>query len=494
MRYKRIMKERYELIFKYIGILTMAIGSFLLLPLLILPFYPEDIVHLKSFLLPAFIFLGLGFIIWKLTQHKEEDVTLSLKEGGIIVLISWIVAIIASAMPFIVAGKLNITQAVFEATSGWTTTGLSVVDVTKTAHIFLLWRSIMQFFGGAGLIVVMLSSVLHPYGFGLYNAEGRSDQLLPHIKRSTKAIMLIYSGYIIGGILLYVIAGMGVFDAINHSIAALSTGGFSTKADSIGHWDSLSIELITWILMLLGTTNFATHFALLKGKFKIVLKNGEVRLLMLLVTIFTPVIGYFSLTEIYTKLPTILRRSIFEVISAISTTGFSLDTFATWNSFGIISMVGLMIIGGGTGSTAGGIKLYRIYLMFKSIFWEMKSYFLPKNAVTQNFIWRGEKKLYIEPEYIREAANYIFLYLTTYFIGVLIYLAYGYNLSDSMFEFASSLGTVGLSVGVTAPDAPVGILWTETIGMLLGRLEFLVIFFAIIKIIKDANFLALESE
>ncbi|PRX25278.1 trk system potassium uptake protein TrkH [Orenia metallireducens] len=491
MRYKNIIRERYKLIIKYIGMLTMAIGGFLLLPLLVLPFYPEEVIYIEAFLTPAAIFFGIGFLLWKLTSVKD-DVTLSLKEGGIIVLISWIVAIIASAIPFMITGELNFTQAIFEATSGWTTTGLSVVDVTKASHVFLMWRSIMQFFGGVGLIVVMLSSVLHPYGFGLYNAEGRSDQLLPHVKKSTKAIMYIYLGYIIGGTILYVIAGMGVFDAINHAIPALSTGGFSTKADSIGHWNSLPIEMVTWLLMIFGTINFATHFALLKGKFKVFFKNGEIRLLLFIIAIFTPIVSYFSLSGLYTSLPATVRRGFFEVVSAISTTGFSLDTFSNWNQFGVLAMVLLMWIGGGTGSTAGGIKLYRIYLMIKSVWWELKGYFLPPNSVVENYIWRGEQKLYIKAEYIRETANYIFLYMATYFIGVLIYLAYGYGLTESMFEFASSVGTVGLSIGITSPDAPVGILWTQTVGMFLGRLEFLVIFFAIAKIVKDAKYLATE--
>ena len=492
MRFKNIIKGRYKLLLHYIGILVMSMALFLLLPLLVIPFYPQDISYLSVFIIPSLVLLILGFGLWKFIQPKEEEVSLSLKEGGIIVLISWLTAIIASAVPFILAGKLNFTQAIFEATSGWTTTGLSVIDEATTSHIFLMWRSIMQFFGGAGLIVVMLSSIIHPYGFGLYNAEGRSDQLLPHVKRSAKAIMLIYSGYTIAGIILYYIVGMGFFDAINHSIAALSTGGFSTKPASISHWDSLGIELVTWILMLLGTTNFATHFALLKGKFKTFIKNGEVKLMTFLIALSVPLIGYFSLSELYSSMPKLIRRSIFEVITAISTTGFSLDIFTTWNAFGMLALIILMLIGGGTGSTAGGIKLYRVYLMFKSLVWEFKSYFLPPNAVEENYIWRGEKKTYIKPEYIRETANYIYLYLITYAIGVLIYLAHGYSLVNSMFEFASSLGTVGLSIGITAADAPVSILWLETAGMLLGRLEFLVIFFAIAKLLKDIKYLAVE--
>ncbi|MGM0508210.1 MAG: TrkH family potassium uptake protein [Fusobacteriota bacterium] len=492
MRHKNIIKDRYKLMAKYIGILIMSVGGFLLLPLPILFFYPEDVIYIKSFTIPSVLCVILGFIIWKLSKGKGEG-SLSLKEGGIIVLVSWLVAIISSAFPFIINEQLNFTQAVFESTSGWTTTGLSVVDVTETPKIFLLWRSIMQFFGGAGLVVVMLSSVLHPYGFELYNAEGRNDQLLPHIKKSTKAIMYIYSGYTLAGILLYVVAGMGVFDAINHSIAALSTGGFSTRPESIGYWDSLPIEMITWILMILGTINFATHFTLLKGKFKIFFKNGEIKLMLFIIAFFAPFIGYFTLGTVYTSVSDKLRRSLFEVISAISTTGFSLDVFSNWNQIGVFAMILMMLIGGGTGSTAGGIKLYRIYLMIKSFWWELKMYFLPKNAVVENYIWRGEEKTYIKIEYIRETANYIFIYMTTFFAGVLVYLAHGYDLLESMFEFASSLGTVGLSIGLTSPDAPAMILWTQTLGMILGRLEFLVIIFAVMKIFKDIKYMALNK-
>src|SRR6056297_2994210 len=127
---------------------------------------------------------------------------------------------------------------------------------------------------------------------------------------------------------------MTIFDAFNHSLAALSTGGFSTKANSIGHFNSLSIEVVTWILMLIGTTNFATHYALL---------NGKIRLLMLLNAVFIPILVYFSINNLYDKLPNVLRRAIFETITAISTTGFSLDTFNTWNLFGILLIIILML-------------------------------------------------------------------------------------------------------------------------------------------------------
>jgi trk system potassium uptake protein TrkH len=297
--------------------------------------------------------------------------------------------------------------------------------------------------------------------------------------------LIIYSGYVLAGILLYRLLGMGLFDAINHSMAALSTGGFSTKVNSIGEWNSLPLELCTIVLMLLGSMNFATHYLLLRGKFRSVLLNGEVQLLLFIIAFLTPVTAFLGLRELYPNLPHALRIASFQVISAFTTTGFSTVSYSNWNAFSILALVLLMIIGAAMNSTGGGIKLYRIYLLMKSLLWEIRQYFIPRSAISMHYIWRGENKFYVEAFHIREVANYTFLFLGTYFVGVMIFLAKGYPLAESLFEFASALGTVGLSIGITTKDAPSLILWTEIAGMFLGRLEFYVIFFALIKLSKD---------
>ncbi|HSH51964.1 MAG TPA: potassium transporter TrkG, partial [Bacteroidales bacterium] len=177
----------------------------------------------------------------------------------------------------------------------------------------------------------------------------------------------------------------------------------------------------------------------------------------------------------------------FEIISALSTTGFSTVGYGNWDGFAVFVMIVLMIIGGGAGSTAGGLKQYRVYIMLKSLIWDIKGYLLPKNVIRQNYVNRPEGKYYVTKNHILEVSNFTTLYMITYAIGVGILLLNGYPLKDSMFEFASSLGTVGLSVGITSPHAPSIVLWTQTIGMMLGRLEFIVVFFAAMKIIKDAK-------
>lgn len=488
MDYTSLLKYRYRLIIKYTGLIVMIVGGVLLLPFLSLLFYPGDYVYLPYFLFTALISLLVGGFMYYKAGAGGETVSLTLKEGGIIVLLSWFIALIFSALPFIWGLKMSWTHSIFEVVSGWTTTGLSVMNVAKTPAIYLLWRSIMQLMGGAGLAVIALSSILPMQGMGLYMAEARSDQLLPHVQRSTQMIMKIYLAYIGAGVLLYYLSGMGLFDAINHSIAAISTGGFSTVQASIGHWNSVPIELVTIILMFLGTINFATHYALLQGKFKTFFRNGEIRLMGFLLIISIPLVVFIGLNGLYTELSSSFRDTVFQLVSALSTTGFSTIDFVFWPIFANFFVIIFMLIGGGTGSTAGGIKQFRVYIILKSIYWEIKQHFLPKNRVNEDYVWRGEDKLYIKDKNIREIANYIILYLFTYLSGVLIFLASGYSLRDSLFEFASALGTVGLSIGITGPDASGLILWTEIFGMMLGRLEFLVIIFAFTKLIKDSKY------
>lgn len=485
MNFIEQMKAKYLLLAHYLGIVLMLNGGILLLPLLALLFYQEEAVEAKFFIFPAVVVGIIGFVIWSVTRKQEEQTNVSIKEGGIIVVFSWMIICLVSAMPFILSGQLNFTQAVFESVSGWTTTGLSVVDVTKTSHTFLIWRSTMQFFGGAGIAVIVLASIIGPSGLGLYSAEGRTDLLLPNITKSAKLIMTIYIGYILSGTFLYIIAGMPAFDALNHAIAALSTGGFSTVPNSIGEYNNLAVEFITLILMFLGTVNFAAHYLIIKGEFKKFVQLGEIKLMFFVLSIMIPLVTFFSMNELYHQLGKSLRVAVFELTSALSTTGFSTVSYTDWNDFGILAMIILMLIGGGTGSTAGGIKQYRIYVLYKSLMRNLKGFILPSKRYEEISVNKPEGKVYLKSQEIINVSNFVFIYFIIYFIGVNIMLIHGYPLRESLFEYASSIGTVGLSVGITSASAPVLVLWAQIVGMLFGRLEILIIFYAIIKIFKD---------
>ena len=483
-RYSRFLRQRYRAIIGYTGLICAIAGIVILSPLLALIFYPEEADLAWGFVLPGLVLTIIGGLLWRFLAPKKI-ISLSLPEGSVIVFLSWLVAILVGTIPFILIQGLNFTQAMFESTSGWTTTGLSVVDVTQASRLILLYRSNIELAGGGGFAIIALAAISGISGAGLTSAEGRTEQLAPNVRRSAKLVLSIYSGYAVVGILALWIAGMGWFDAVNHSFAALSTGGFSTRTDSIGYWDSPAVEAVTIVLMLLGTLNFLTSYFLLRGKFKSVIRNGEVRLMALVIPLCVLIVFFGVAIALYDTVGKAVRVSIFEIVSALSTTGFSTVGYSDWSSLGWTILIILMLIGGGTGATAGGLKQFRVYALYRALLWEVKRMLQPKNTITEPNYWQGDRRSFLDDSQIRTISLFTFLYFLAFFIGVTITAAYGNPLPDSLFEYASSLGTVGLSIGVTSADAPVGLLWTQIVGMFLGRLEFFTVFVGIICLFKD---------
>ncbi len=436
------------------------------------------------FVAPAII-LGIMALFFYLLKGKRTVAPLDFDESGIVVTFGWIIVSIFSAIPLMTISKMNFTQAVFESVSGFTTTGLSVVNFTNTPQIIYMWRAIMQFAGGAGLAIIMIAALTGVSGTGLYSAEGKGLQMKPHVRESAKIVLALYSGYAILGIIAYVIVGMNVFDAIIHCFAAISTGGFSNYVDNIGHWNNVYIEAVSIVLMILGNINFVTAYLLVHGKWKAVLHNGEIKVMLVLIPLCSFLVFMTTTSMIYPTLSKQIRVAIFEVVTALTTTGFSTVSYVHWAEPGVFILILLMLVGGGTCSTAGGIKQIRVYLLYKSVLWQIKRALYPAGAVRENHIWDAEQKEYITDERMKLTGNFVALYMLLFFIGSFILMAYGYSIRDSLFEFASAIGTVGISLGVTSTTTPKVPMWAMTAGMFMGRLEFFVIFSGILKFIKD---------
>jgi trk/ktr system potassium uptake protein len=492
VRENEYLRQRYAAILSSIGMILVLAGGVMLTPLLFLAAYPEEAVHASAFGLPAGCLFLLGIGLWRLSRCAP-NLTLSVQEGGIIVLISWIAVSLFSAWPFISVLGLSFSRALFESVSGWTTTGLSVVDVKSAGPLILSWRSIMQLAGGAGLAIIMMSAIVGPTGVGISSAEGRSDQLVPHVRQSARLVLIIYACYAAGGTLAYRVAGMTLFDAVNHAFAAVSTGGFSTRADSIGHWDSVAVEAVTLPLMLLGNLSFVSAWSLWRGKLRLVARNGEVRLSAVLIPLSAAAMFLLTCQTLYPRLGKSMRVAVFETVTAITTTGFSTVGYGDWNAFGVFLLIVLMLIGGGTCSTAGGIKQFRVYLLWKLLFWDIRRSLMPQAAVLESPIWEGNRRLFVDDARVRQVVVFAFLYLVTYAFGVMILCISGYRLGNSLFEFASAIGTVGLSVGVTSPQMPDVALWAEIFGMFLGRLEFIVVIVSLLKLGKDSRLMLKRS-
>lgn len=477
----------YPLILNYLGIFSVLIGLILLLPLIVIIFRPQEVDQLIYFLVPSLVAIISGSVVVYLFRDCEKG-HLERNQDAILVVLIWIMAIIYSAVPFQMSGIYSLTHGIFEVTSGFSTTGLTVVDVTVAPYAFLFFRSLLQFIGGVGLVLVFTSAISDKFGMRLYNAEGHSDKLMPNLIRSARMILTIYIGYILVGMIFYMIFGMPFFEALNHAICAVATGGFSTNPASIGAYDSLPIEIVTIVLMILGGTNFFVHLMLLRGKLKNVFSHVEIKLLGVLVLVFAPMLVISLMTAQGETFGQSLRIGLFQFFSAITGTGYqTVPSFTVLPEAFLFILILLMVLGAGMGSTAGGMKQYRVALAFKSLYWNIRAQLSHKKTIRTRFINKLGIQTIVEKEDINFNYTFLMTYVLVLIVGTLIFTAFGFSLRDSLFEFASALGTVGLSVGITGYHAHPLILWTATLGMFLGRLEFFVIFVAIAKIVLDIS-------
>ena len=460
----------------------MLAGFVILLPLFTLFFFPEEFNMANCFIVPGVMTILIGYLTNLLLFPKRKE-RLKKNDEAVIVFLGWLSVIIAGSLPFVLSGEYSFSQSVFEAASGFSTTGLSVVNADVAPKIFLMYRSIMLFSGGIGLVLIVTSILPDIYSMRLYTAEGHSELMMPNLAHSVRTVILIYVGYATAGTVLYYLCGMGLFDSLNHSMSAISTGGFSTKSASIGYYNDPRIELVTEILMILGATGFLVHLLLLKGKFKILFKHCEILLTVLLISLCTPVCAFLILDGVSGNWSLAVRQSLFQVISALTTTGFqTVSSFETASPPLIFIFTLLMLIGGGAGSTAGGIKQFRICIMLKQIWWNIQLKFGDRHIVRINKIERMGVRQIISPENLNEINVFAVIYLLIFLLGSFVLMLCGNSIGDSMFEFASVLGTVGFSAGLTSSSASNVVLWTSSIGMILGRLEIFVILMAVIRI------------
>ncbi len=479
--------EKYRSIFYYVGRLLRFVAIVLLLPLFSLLFYPNEWYQALYFIVSSILTFIISQIL--IIQGKKHQLTrLARGQDALIVVFTWFFAMVFSSLPFILSGHLAPLLGMFEAVSGWTTTGLSVVDVNVIENIYLLFRSIIQFFGGVGLVLVVFAILSESYGLRLYFAEGHNDRLMPNLNKSARVVLKIYCVYLIIGVILLMVFGMSLFEAINIAMTALSTGGFALTSDSIGAYQSQAIESIIICLMIIGNTNFAGHLLLFGRKLKRFIKLDEFRYLVFSIVFLT---GWLMVVHVNQGIS--IRVALFEAVSAITTTGFTITTYQYWPSVALMLLIMFMVIGGGSGSTAGGLKQVRLIIMVKSVILGIKKKFLPKQVIKDIVIHRGDGDLPMDDTSVLEVYQLFLMYLALLVFGTLVISSYGYPFIDSLFEFASALGTVGTSVGITSMHAPSGVLLIEMIGMFFGRLEIMIVVLAMIVSMKDFKTFLLKS-
>jgi len=484
----------YRLIFGYLGIFLMFISMITFIPLIMLIFYPSESGVAINFYLPGLITLAVGATLYFSLLFKRDRARLGKHQDQVILVSLWILAILICSIPFALSGKMSFTESVFETTSGFATIGLTRFTMWDS-HVYIFYRSLLLFFGGVGLVLIITSTLSDRYGLRLYIAEGHNDKLMPNLTKSARLILGIYVLYIALGTIAFVISGMSGFDAINHSIAAIATGGFSSQAGGLmaAGGNQVANQVICSILMLLGGTNFLIHLFLITGKFKRVTRDLEIRFFAVLSCLMIPlfVVSFlvgpngFSFGES-------LGYGIFTYISAITTSGFT-NVPANY-AFGVTATAGttflvimMCVIGGGMGSTAGGAKQYRVALAFKAFHWNLRERSASKHMYYPTKVYRCGQEHVVEHSEINEAYGYILLYIVTLFTGTFLLMIFGggeFDFGCCSFEFANALSSTGMSSGLTS-QANNAMLWTMTLGMFAGRLEIIPIYYMFYRIGHD---------
>ena len=424
--------------------------------------------------------------VMRLSTKSDKDAEIKKRDGYLIVVGGWICMSLFGALPYIISGSIpEFTDAFFETMSGYTTTGSTILnDIENMPKSILFWRSMTQWIGGMGIIVLTIA-VLPLLGIGgmeLFVAEApgpTKDKIHPRIKETAKRLWIIYFGLTTLETLILLFLGLDFFDAINHALTTTSTGGFSTKQASIAAFQNPWVESVIVVFMLLAGTNFTLIYFGLKLRFKKLLKNDEfkwyISALFFVILILT-FIHYYTVEN--THLLSSFRDISFQVVSIITTTGYATADYTLWGNFMIFIFFLLLFSGASAGSTSGGVKIVRIVLLIKNGLLEFKRRLHPKAIIPVLL-----NKQTISPQITYNLLAFIFLYLFIFTCGSLILTAIGAYYPDSGIDFltsisavASAVGNVGPGIGSVGPSASFAHIptlgkWVLSILMLMGRLE-----------------------
>jgi Trk-type K+ transport systems, membrane components len=474
-RVHRLSRREVKTILHYTGDVCMLLGAAMLVPILVSLIYNEP-RYIAPFLSSAAVSAVIGFALVKIFKIETQ---LNLKTAMVFSTIIWLIACALGALPYYLSGELSYLNGYFEAMSGFTTTGFSMYsNLNAVSFTMNFWRAFTQWIGGLGIIFLLLA-LLRSTGadvMRLYLAEGREERLRPSIKHSTRVIVYIYVFFTVIGIILFLLAGMPLFDSVFYTFAALSTGGFGMQNTSILFYNSIWIEIAAMILMMIGATNFALHYTVLKGNWKEYFRDIETKVAFSLIIISTILVTFVLYShQVYgNDLLLNFRFALFQMVSAITTTGlqtaFYPDILSRWIGLGTFLMTILMIIGAGSLSTGGGIKWLRFGVLLKGVLWQVKSFILPGKAVMAKKV-HHVTELKITDDVLRITGGFVFIYLVIYIISVILVLIYYNDISRVIFEVASALSNVGLSSGIITPDSPVLVKLVFIIDFWIGRLE-----------------------
>ena len=470
-------------VFFAIGVLLITLGTFMFIPFFVQFIYDE---RNGTFLSSASITIFIGILL--VLTNLEENKKLNLQQAFLLTTLSWLSIAIFGCIPFLLSNlNLSIVDAFFESMSGITTTGSTIItNLDNAPKSILIWRAILQWLGGIGVIVMAITvlPLLNVGGMQLFRMESSdtTEKILPRTREVTIIISVIYLTLTFACGVAYWLVGMNIFDSIAHSMTTIATGGFSTYSSSIGYFQNPKIEIIAIIFIVLGSIPFIAYLKFLKGDQKIFFKDVQIKgLIYIFIVSILLMLLYLLLSNKEYSFAENLRISTFNVVSILSGTGYVTSDFSLWGKFPLIFFLFLMFIGGCAGSTTCGIKIFRFQILGLFILNQIKKLIYPHGIFPMKY--NNEK---ISNPFIYSIMTFIFLYFFIFFILAALLSLDGLDFVTALSGSASAISNVGPGLGdVIGPngnfsDLPNFSKLSLSLGMLLGRLELfavLVLFF-----------------
>lgn len=473
----------------YLGKVLLGLGLTMLIPLVVAVVLGEW-NSVSAFTVGASLCILVGSVADARLSTRRP---LTWAHGMVIVALAWLIGAVFAAIPMYLSGRFSDPlHALFEAMSGLTTTGMSVIhDLDHVPISEDLYRHLLQFAGGQGIVIVVLS--LFAAGGAriatLYAAEARDERIMPNFIRTARFIFAVAGTFLVlgtGALWVSLVTsgftpGRALYHAINLFFASFDTGGFSPMQSSIMYYHSLSVELIVMVLMIAGTLSFGIHFALWRDNPREVLRHLETRTLAVTTTLLFITVTYGLIRSgTYESIEALFRKGFFTLLSAVSSTGHQVNDgqvyLTDWGLLAPAAIVVAMAIGGMASSTAGGIKAIRVGIAFKTLVHDIKRILLPESALVVTSYHAGRRRI-LRDDTSREATSVLLLFVVTYLVGALVGLLYGeYDITQTLFESVSVASNIGISIGVVDPLMPDGLTIVYTIQMWLGRLEYVAVF------------------
>ena len=482
----RPVTEDFRVIAFYLGRIFVVVAAAGLLPLTWAA-VAREWKPFGSFLAMVGVCAVLGAVGVRLAPQESK---LTWSHGMVVVALTWLIVPVIGAIPFMLSGHFGEPiDAFFDAVSGLTTTGLSLLsDVDHLASSLNFWRHFLQFLGGQGIILAALTIFAGTGGITLYFGEARDERILPSVTSTARFIWAVSVVHLVFGVAAlslvgWLVLGFDINRALFHGLmtffAGFDTGGFSPQSTSIGYYHSAIFEGVTSLLMVAGAMSFGVHYALWRGPRRTVFANLETRTILTTFG-FTMVLTILGLaaTGLFTTVAGLTRQGFFQILSAHTGTGFSTVPSAELARWGGLAFGGIaiaMALGGMGSSTAGGVKSLRIGLTIKAVVSQIRQVLLPEHAVVGTAYYQSGRR-HLTPSLTQSVMIISLLYVALYLLGAGIALAYGIPLQEALFESVSASANVGLSVGVTHPVMPDPLKLVYMLQMWAGRLEFVAVF------------------